>query len=150
MLKENSSLPQKVIEKLSEDSIILAFDYGLARIGVAIGNTVVKDTRPLTIIHWKKNQEKWKQITQIMEDWKPALVVVGVPRHKDGAPNSMTPVCENFANQINGRFNVYVARVDERFSSVEVEEGSDDYIDDLAAQVILEQWFRENFIDNVN
>ena len=54
MLKENSSLPQKVIEKLSEDSIILAFDYGLARIGVAIGNTVV--SRPLTIIHWKKNQ----------------------------------------------------------------------------------------------
>ena len=49
----------------------------------------------------------------------------------------MTPVCENFANQINGRFNVYVARVDERFSSVEVEEGSDDYIDDLAAQAIL-------------
>lgn len=82
MLKENSSLPRKIVEKLSEDSIILAFDYGLARIGVAIGNTVVKDSRPLTIIHWKKNQEKWKQITQIMEDWKPALVVVGVPRHK--------------------------------------------------------------------
>lgn len=150
MLNDGVSLPQKVIEKLSEDSIILAFDYGLARIGVAIGNTVVKDSRPLTIIHWKKNQEKWKQITAIMESWKPALVVIGIPRHKDGAPNSMTSVCENFANQINGRFNVYVARVDERFSSVEVENSGEDYIDDLAAQVILEQWFRETFADNLN
>ncbi len=150
MLRDNSALPLKIAEKLSADSIILAFDYGLARIGVAIGNTVVKDSRPLTIIHWKKNQEKWKQITRIMEDWKPALVVVGIPRHKDGTPNSMTPVCENFANQINGRFNVYVARVDERFSSVEVGDEGGGYIDDLAAQVILEQWFRETFTDSVN
>ena len=73
------------------------------------------------------------------------------PRHKDGAPNSMTPVCEKpLLIKSTAGSNVYVARVDERFSSVEVEEAQMTTTDDLAAQVILEQWFRENFIDNVN
>ncbi len=146
----SQKIPEKVRKKLNSDSVILAFDYGLSRIGVAIGNTVVKECRPLTIIHWKKNQDKWKQISSIIEDWAPVMVVVGIPRHQDGNPNSMTKVCENFANQVEGHFKIFVAKVDERFSSVEAETYSDDeYIDDHAACVILEQWFREFFAEPI-
>ena len=91
---------QSALERLSEDSIVIAFDYGLKRIGVAVGNLLTKSARPLRIIHWKKNDQKWAEITQVLSDWQPAAVVVGVPRHKDGKPNDMTPICERFANQV--------------------------------------------------
>ena len=95
---------QSALERLSEDSIVIAFDYGLKRIGVAVGNLLTKSARPLRIIHWKKNDQKWAEITQVLSDWQPAAVVVGVPRHKDGKPNDMTPICERFANQVEGRY----------------------------------------------
>ena len=56
---------QSALERLSEDSIVIAFDYGLKRIGVAVGNLLTKSARPLRIIHWKKNDQKWAEITQI-------------------------------------------------------------------------------------
>ena len=111
---------QSALERLSEDSIVIAFDYGLKRIGVAVGNLLTKSARPLRIIHWKKNDQKWAEITQVLSEWQPAAVVVGVPRHKDG---------------------------NERYSSVEAESyhdaDDDEPIDDEAAAIILDQWLNK-------
>lgn len=143
---------QSALERLSEDSIVIAFDYGLKRIGVAVGNLLTKTARPLRIIHWTKNDQKWSQISQVLSEWQPAAVVIGVPRHKDGEPNSMTPICEKFANQVEGRYGLPVVREDERFSSVEAESNSEEdeeFIDDEAAAVILQQWLNQK-TENLN
>ncbi len=140
-------IPKKQQDLLKKEGIVIAFDYGLARIGVAVGNSVSSSARPLKIIHWKTTEEKWSGVSQVIEEWKPAVVIVGVPRHKDGNPNDFTQQCLKFANQIRGRFGIYVIEVDERFSSTEAhsQSGNQEYIDDIAAQVILEQWFKESF-----
>lgn len=138
---------QSALERLSEDSIVIGFDYGLKRIGVAVGNLLTKSARPLRIIHWKKNDQKWAEITQVLSEWQPAAVVVGVPRHKDDKPNDMTSICERFANQVEGRYGIPVVREDERYSSVEAESyhdaDDDEPIDDEAAAIILDQWLNK-------
>ena len=110
--------------------VVLAFDFGLARTGVAVGNTLTRSARALAILDATTNE------------WRPAYLVAGVPRMGDGAPSSLTARCERFARQLGGRFRLPVATVDERFSSVEVADGRN-RIDDEAARVILEQHFRE-------
>ncbi len=138
-------MPEANIEKLGSEAVILGLDYGLKRIGVALGNLLVSEARPLQIIHWTTNEQKWQQLASIIKNWEPDAVVVGVPFHPDGAPNSMTEVCRKFGRQVEGRYGLPVFFEDERFSSVDAESeyGNDDYIDDEAASVILQQWFEK-------
>lgn len=129
-------------EKLSP-SVVIGFDYGLKRIGVAIGNAVTKESRPLKIIPWKTNEEKWREVQKLIKEWEPDGFIVGVPCHSDGRENTMTKPCKTFGRQLKGRFNKPVYFVDERFSSVEAEatHPESEFIDDEAASVILQQWY---------
>ncbi len=122
--------------------VVLAFDFGLARTGVAVGNTLTGTARALAIIDSPTNDARWQGIAPLIEEWQPAFLVVGVPRMGDGTPSTLTARCERFARQLGGRFRKKVFTVDERFSSVEVSNGRE-RIDDKAAAVILEQFFRE-------
>jgi putative Holliday junction resolvase len=117
------------------DRLLLAFDFGTRRVGVAVGNSVTRDARPLAIID-AQGDARWDRISAIVHEWQPAALVVGIPRHPDGAPHEMTARCEKFARQLEGRFRLPVARVDERYSSTAVEGGRDD----AAAAVILQQY----------
>lgn len=126
-----------------QEGTVLCFDFGLARTGVAAGNTLTRSASPICIIHAKTNEERWSAIETLMVQWEPAFLVVGVPRHGDGTPSDMTPRCERFARQLGGRFRKKVYTVDERYSSVMVEHGADK-IDDEAAAVILQQFFDEH------
>ncbi len=127
---------------LSAEATILAFDFGLARIGVAIGNLLTRTARPLRIVSWKTNTAKWTEINKVFEEWQPQAAVVGIPCHKDGNSTSVTPTCRRFANQLRGRFNIPVFEVDEQYSSVEAQSRhlGEKNIDDEAACVILERW----------
>ena len=127
---------------MQPEKVIMAFDFGLARTGVAIGNTLVREAKPVGIIYAKTNEERWKAIGAMVAEWQPDAFVVGGPRHGDGTPNELTARCERFARQISGRFCRPSACVDERFSSVAVE-GGREKIDDQAAAVILQQYFEE-------
>jgi putative Holliday junction resolvase len=130
-------------EGFSQDALVLCFDYGLKRIGVAVGNLLTKSSRPLSVIHWTKNKNKWEEVLEFVHSWEPDVVVVGVPFHPDGKPNSMTAVCRNFGKDLQKRISVPVVYEDERYSSVEAQEYTqDDEIDDVAACVILEQWLQ--------
>lgn len=120
------------------DAIVLAFDFGARRIGVAIGNTITREARPLGIID-AVGEARWTRIAALVEKWQPTQLVVGVARHPDGAPHEMTERCERFARQLEGRYRRPVARIDERYSSAVVP----DRADDAAAAVILQQWFHE-------
>lgn len=121
----------------SAEDIALGFDFGTRRIGVAVGSAAGAPARPLCVIA-SGSTRMWDQITVLIEEWQPSVLVVGVPRHPDGKPDQMTARCERFARQLEGRFGRVVARVDERYSSAVV--GGAAARDEEAAAVILQQW----------
>jgi putative Holliday junction resolvase len=131
---------------------VLAFDYGEKRIGVAVGNTLTRQARALTVLENRNREYRFEEIGKLIGEWKPDRVVVGLPVHPDGTPHEMTQLAKRFGNQVNGRFNVPVSWVDERYSSVEAKsqlktsgvrmnaKGRYDDIDAEAARVILQQY----------
>ena len=118
---------------------ILAFDFGEKRIGVAVGNTITKTAEPLKIIQEKNKNEKFKAIGSLIKEWQPQLLVVGLPTHPDGAEHKMTVKAKHFGNQLLSRFQKEVVWIDERYTSVSVQDGNDA----LAAQLILQQYLQE-------
>ena len=133
---------------------LLAFDFGLARIGVASGQTITRTATPLTILPAKEGMPNWQEVTHLIEKWAPDALIVGKPLHMDGSISEMNTLAEHFATELETRFNLPIYHVDERLSSEEVNyrlkalgDGrtgrSSKYIDDLAACVILESWLVE-------
>lgn len=122
---------------------VLGFDFGLKRIGVAVGNSLIKQAQPLTIIKAATNEAKFTAIATLMAEWQPARCVVGLPSHPDGAEHEMTLRCRRFANQLHGRFGVETVLVDERYSSAVIPHQRGDLIDAQAAAIILQQYFNE-------
>jgi putative Holliday junction resolvase len=120
---------------------VLAFDFGLKRIGIAVGNTLLKQAQPLTIISAATNDAKFAAIAAFIEEWRPACCVVGLPSHPDGAEHEMTVRCRRFANQLHGRFGVATVLVDERYSSAVISRQRGEAIDAQAAAIILQQYF---------
>jgi putative Holliday junction resolvase len=135
MTQDDSS---SVTAKAMMAQTILAFDYGEKRIGVAVGNTVTHTAEPLKIIQEPNQDKRFKAIEQLIDEWQPQLLVVGLPKHPDGAEHAMTQKAQRFGNQLKGRFQKEVIWVDERYTSVSVDDGNDA----LAAQLILQQYLQ--------
>jgi putative Holliday junction resolvase len=118
---------------------VLAFDFGLKRIGVAVGEPELRTAHPLPAI------SRFQQIEHLVSEWKPAELVVGLPTSAQGEPHRMTRQAEDFARRLEKRFKLPVARVDERYTSVEAESKlrglKNKAVDSVAAQLILEQYF---------
>jgi len=123
--------------------IVLGFDFGTRRIGVALGNGITRSARALQVIERSSAPSRWRELAALIEQWQPQQLVVGVARHTDGAADEMTARCERFARQLEGRFHLPVARVDERYSSAVVPRRGKRPDDDQAAALILQQWFDE-------
>ena len=123
------------------DEVVLGFDYGERRTGVAIANTVTRQARPLTTIEAQTGAARWSAVQRLVDEWHPARLVVGIPRHPDGTSHELTARCERFARQLEGRYGRPVARVDERYSSAVAGRVAD--VDAEAAAVILQQWLNE-------
>ncbi|SHN44480.1 putative holliday junction resolvase [Duganella sacchari] len=120
---------------------VFAFDFGVKRIGVAMGNTMLLQAEPLKVINAIDNATRFADIQKMLDEWKPARLVVGLPMHPDGAEHEMTARARRFANQLNGRFNLPVELVDERYSSAVISAKRGEVIDDRAAAIILQQYF---------
>ena len=127
--------------------VILAFDFGLKRIGTAIGNELSLTARPLGIISAEANDIRFSEIGELIREWQPAKLVVGLPAYPDGTEHEMTRRCKRFANQLRGRFALDVILVDERYSSsvLHFQRGKAD--DAHAAALILQQYFDESIPD---
>ena len=121
--------------------IVLGFDFGVKRIGIAMGNTLTGQAQPLTVIRAVDNATRFQVIGDLINEWKPARLVVGEPRHPDGAEHDMTMRSRRFANQLHGRFNLPVELVDERYSSAVIPQKRGEIIDAKAAAIILQQYF---------
>jgi putative Holliday junction resolvase len=100
---------------------VLAFDFGLRRIGVAVGNRLTGGARPLAVVQGDNDSQRFEAIGRLISEWTPQRLVVGHPRHPDGAAHAMTARSERFARQLEGRFRLPVTLVDERYSSAEAE-----------------------------
>jgi putative Holliday junction resolvase len=124
--------------------IVFGFDFGVKRIGIAMGNTLTGQAQPLSVIKAVDNATRFKHIGELIEQWRPALLVVGEPRHPDGAEHDMTLRARRFANQLHGRFSLPIALVDERYSSAVIQSKRGEIIDAKAAAIILQQYFDDH------
>ena len=121
------------------EQVVLGFDFGTRRIGVALGNSITRRARPLQVIA-AGPAVRWEAIAALIREWRPAQIVVGVPRHPDGAEHEVTRQARRFGRQLAGRHGLPVAFVDERYSSAVLDGAASDA---EAAAVILQQWFDE-------
>ena len=120
---------------------VLGFDFGLKRIGVAVGNTGIRQAQPLKVIMDATNDAKFTAIAALLKEWAPARCIVGLPLHPDGAEHDMTLRCRRFANQLHGRYGIDTVLVDERYSSAVIQQRRGELIDAQAAAIILQQYF---------
>lgn len=132
-------------------STVLAFDFGEQRIGVAVGEHLLATANPLTTIDNESNEVRFQLITALIKEWQPKLLIVGLPLSLDGTEHSVTQLCKKFARRLNGRFNIPVMMIDERYSSVEASNllnqrgikgrAQKEMLDQVAAQTILQSYF---------
>lgn len=135
------------------NSTAIAFDYGLRQIGVAIGNRELGTCQPLTVIRARDGAPDWNSVSRCLEEWQPGIAIVGQPLNMDGTASEMSQRAQRFARQLEGRYQLTVAMVDERLSSREAKEMArerghrGDYnrdpIDADAAAIILQSWLND-------
>ena len=124
----------------------LAFDFGLKRIGVAVGQTQTSSANPLDTVAVKQAHPDWDAIAALIKTWSPDALVVGLPLNMDGTEQDMTRQARRFGRQLEGRFRLPVHLVDERLTTREAKdrlhaEGRvTQEADPVAAQIILEDW----------
>src|SRR6185369_12948157 len=96
---------------------VMAFDFGEARVGAAVGDTSVGIAHPLATIEAADKKSRYAAIAALIQEWRPALLVVGLPSYLDGTEHEISRLARKFARELNGRFNLPVELVDERLSS---------------------------------
>jgi putative Holliday junction resolvase len=150
MLSSNAATPQSV-------QLVLAFDFGRRRIGVACGDTLSRTASPLTGIANTAAGPRWEMLDSLIRDWQPALLVVGLPYNADGSESGMSETVRTFSDELGKRYALPVHLIDERYSSLEAETRlkaeresglrkrrvAKSDIDAAAACVILERWFTD-------
>lgn len=133
---------------------ILAFDYGLKSIGVAIGQQLTGSASTLKALKAQDGTPDWQQIENLIKEWQPAFVVVGLPLNMDGTEQPFTARVHKFVNRLHGRFGIKVLTHDERLTTVDARADlfaqggfkklSKDAVDCWSAKLILESYFENN------
>ena len=133
---------------------ILALDFGLRQIGVAVGNSATGTTQPLPLLKAREGAPQWPQVQALIDEWRPDLLVVGDPLNMDGSDSDMSQRARKFARRLHGRTGLPVALADERLTSFEAKQAArqrghrGDYraapVDSFAAELILQHWLSEN------
>ena len=132
--------------QIKKPMTILAFDYGTRRVGVAVGNTETRASQALKTISATNADTLFKELENLLKEWQPDQIIVGLPTHPDGTEHEMTTKAKRFGNQLHGRFNVPVSWVDERYTSAVLESDPkmQDNLDAHSAALILEQYLAEH------
>lgn len=127
------------------DEVVLGFDYGTKRIGVAVGQTVSGTAAPLTTVGMRRNKPEWDRITRLIDEWQPQRLLVGVPLNMRRQRQRMTDACLRFSRQLTARYRLPVETVDECLSSRAAREyrPGRQPVDSLAATLIVETWLRD-------
>ena len=134
----------------ADNRTVLAFDFGLRQIGVAVGNCLLHSSQALAVLTARDGVPDWQGIEKLIGEWQPALLVVGEPLNMDGSTSELAVRARKFAQRLHGRFGLPVELADERLTSFEAKEMSrerghrgdykKDPVDSLAAELILRSW----------
>ncbi|MDO4431270.1 MAG: Holliday junction resolvase RuvX [Lonepinella koalarum] len=136
------------------DITVIAFDFGTRSIGCAIGQSITGTAQALPAFKAQDGIPQWEQIEKCLQEWKPNMLVVGLPLNMDGTEQPLTLRAKKFANRLHGRFGIPVQLQDERLTTTEaraeifsrggyraLEKGK---VDGISACLILESWFENN------
>jgi putative holliday junction resolvase len=133
--------------------ILLGFDFGMKKMGVAVGQIVTKSATPLTLLKAKDGIPSWEQIKDLIKTWGADTLVVGIPYNMDGSEQEVTFAAKKFAVRLKNHYHLPVFLVDERLTSVQARhdlndksnlQHADTNVDSVAAKLILESWFRDH------
>ncbi len=126
--------------------ILLGFDFGTKRIGVAVGQTITQTARPLETV----KAQQWDAIDKLVKHWQPDALVVGIPLNMDGSEQKLTQLAKQFVTALKNRYQLPTYEMDERLTTQSVRENlfskggykalHKEAIDSLAAQLILQNW----------
>lgn len=135
------------------DGIVIAFDFGMKRIGVAVGQTVTKTANAHSMLKAEQGEPNWQQVQSLIDEWKPIALVVGIPLNMDGSEQSITARARTFADSLASHCQLPVYGVDERLTTIEARERifeQEGYkglqkasVDAMAAKIMLEAWLSE-------
>jgi len=132
-------------------AVCLGFDYGVKKIGVAVGDTETNIANAITTVRAIRQKTGWDEITKLIEMWKPTKMIVGISRQENGEDNEVTPRMIRFSRQLEGRYQCPVELFDEALTTFEAKQLLFDEVkvsadklwevqDELAAQLILQSW----------
>ena len=141
---------------MTSQNVIMGFDYGTRKIGIAVGQLITKTANPIAIISARDGIPDWSEIEKLILEWQPAQLVIGLPLNMDETESEMSRRSLKFARRLTGRFNIPHDTIDERLTSREARSiheshsstqrgsagRSGNEIDDIAAQIILESWLK--------
>ncbi|CAL4326600.1 Holliday junction resolvase RuvX [Buchnera aphidicola] len=138
--------------------IVIAFDYGIKNIGVAVGENITRKGRPLNILKTNGGKPNWNGVKNLLKCWEPKIIIVGLPLNIDGTKQNTTKQSEKFAYLLKCKFNILVTMHDERLTTVEAKsimfnQGGfkallkKEKIHSLAAVIILESWLSQNLLN---
>ncbi|MES0327716.1 MAG: Holliday junction resolvase RuvX [Gammaproteobacteria bacterium] len=129
---------------------VLGIDYGLRRIGIATGQTITGSASPITTLNQINGSTDWEAIENLIDQWKPQALIVGMPYYLDGKENDMTKVVEAFCLELEQRFAIPIFKINEALSSYEAEamlkkntkigKHNKHEIDKMAAAIIVQNW----------
>lgn len=135
----------------TQPHLLLGFDFGTRQIGVAVGQTLTREARPLCNLKARDGIPQWEQIEALIREWQPRALVVGLPLNMDGTASAMSARAQKFANRLHGRFGLPVHTHDERLTTFAAkgerrQQGNfarnfrEDPVDALAASLLLQGW----------
>ena len=136
---------------VKESGVVMAFDYGLRNIGIAIGQNITKSASTFYAIKAKEGVPDWMKLDSIIEEWEPGLFIVGDPFNMDGTKSEFQKKIAKFSTELKKRYEIELHMMDERLTTKEAQEriqNKPDVIKDsankhsISAQIILEDWFR--------
>jgi putative Holliday junction resolvase len=130
---------------MNTGSLVMAFDFGMKKIGVAVGQPITGTANPLIILAAKDGIPKWTEVEKLINEWQPIHIVVGLPLNMDDSASPMSERAQKFARRLTGRFNIEHTTIDERLSSYEARHyvKADELADAFAAKLILETYFNQ-------
>jgi putative Holliday junction resolvase len=127
----------------------LGFDFGIRKIGIAVGQTVTQSATPLCTLRYRQEKPDWQGIGKLIREWQPQGLVVGLPFELDDREADIAPLARRFARQLHGRYHLPVYHADERLTSRQAEQdighriANIEQLDAYAAKLILETWLSE-------
>lgn len=138
---------------MNQTRTILGFDFGQKNIGVAVGQDLTKTANELTVIKARDGIPNWDDINQLIEQWQPQLLVVGLPLNMDGTEQAMTFAAKKFGNRLKAKFKLPVEWQDERLTTFEaldqlgihdkMQSKHQGDVDRVSAQLILQSWLNQ-------